>query len=69
MLANINIKFFLYISKKGQIDRLCDRVLDASENWKVSAEGYARTKKWDLYMEAYEDVLKPYAVPNEHPGM
>lgn len=52
------VKFFLYISKKEQRDRLRDRVLDPSENWKVSAEDYVRTKKWDLYMEAYEDALK-----------
>jgi len=52
------VKFFLYISKKEQRDRLRDRVLDPSENWKVSADDYARTKKWDLYMEAYEDALK-----------
>ena len=52
------VKFFLYISKKEQTDRLRDRVLDPSENWKVSADDYARTKKWDLYMEAYEDALK-----------
>lgn len=52
------VKFFLYISKKEQTDRLRDRVLDPSENWKVSAEDYARTKKWDLYTEAYEDALK-----------
>ena len=52
------VKFFLYISKKEQIDRLRDRVLDPSENWKVSADDYGRTKKWDLYMKAYEDALK-----------
>ena len=52
------VKFFLYISKKEQTDRLRDRVLDPSENWKVSAEDYARTKKWDLYIKAYEDALK-----------
>jgi PPK2 family polyphosphate:nucleotide phosphotransferase len=52
------VKFFLYISKKEQTDRLRDRVLDPSANWKVSAEDYARTQKWDLYMEAYEDALK-----------
>lgn len=52
------VKFFLYISKKEQTDRLRDRVLDSSENWKVSAADYERTKKWDLYMEAYEDALK-----------
>jgi PPK2 family polyphosphate:nucleotide phosphotransferase len=52
------VKFFLYISKEEQRDRLRDRVLDPSENWKVSAEDYVRTKKWDLYIEAYEDALK-----------
>lgn len=52
------VKFFLYISKKEQIDRLRDRVSDPSENWKVSADDYGRTKKWDLYMKAYEDALK-----------
>ena len=52
------VKFFLYISKKEQTDRLRDRVLDPSENWKVSADDYGRTKKWDLYMKAYEDALK-----------
>ncbi|HJS63419.1 MAG TPA: PPK2 family polyphosphate kinase [Nitrososphaeraceae archaeon] len=52
------VKFFLYISKKEQRDRLRDRLLDPSENWKVSADDYERTKKWDLYIEAYEDALK-----------
>ena len=52
------IKFFLYVSEKEQRDRLRDRILDPSENWKVSSDDYDRTKKWQIYMKAYEDVLK-----------
>ncbi len=52
------IKIFLYISKQEQKKRLDDRINDPKENWKVSMDDYQRSKKWNRYMDAYDQVIK-----------
>lgn len=52
------IKIFLHISKDEQKKRLDDRINDWKENWKVSMDDYDRSKKWNQYMIAYNEVVK-----------
>jgi PPK2 family polyphosphate:nucleotide phosphotransferase len=59
------LKFFLHVSQKEQHKRFLDRIIDPDDNWKFSTGDMAESKKWDNYMDAYQDALratsKPYA--------
>ncbi|HVY72401.1 MAG TPA: PPK2 family polyphosphate kinase [Verrucomicrobiae bacterium] len=60
LLAENNViflKFFLYVSKEEQARRLRDRLKDPSKNWKFEKGDLKTRKRWDDYMEAYEDAL------------
>ena len=52
------LKFFLHISKDEQKERLQERLDDPTKNWKFNEGDLAERKRWDQYMEAYEDVLR-----------
>jgi PPK2 family polyphosphate:nucleotide phosphotransferase len=68
------LKFFLWISKEEQAERLAARLEDPSKNWKFSAEDTKERRYWDQYVEAYEAVLQKcstdvapwYVVPSNH---
>ena len=68
------LKFFLYISKDEQKQRLLDREKEVEKAWKLSAGDWHEREHWDEYMKAYEDVLshcsKPHApwylIPANH---
>ncbi|MBV7335672.1 polyphosphate kinase 2 family protein [Chloroflexi bacterium TSY] len=51
------LKFFLYISKDEQKERLQARLDEPHKNWKFSRGDLAERKLWADYVEAYEDAL------------
>jgi PPK2 family polyphosphate:nucleotide phosphotransferase len=57
------LKFFLNVSQKEQHKRFLDRIVDPDDNWKFTTADWAETKKWDRYMEAYEDALRATSKP------
>lgn len=52
------LKFFLHISKDEQKRRFEARMQDTSRNWKLSLPDFEERQHWDVYQEAYEDVLR-----------
>jgi PPK2 family polyphosphate:nucleotide phosphotransferase len=59
------LKFFLNVSQKEQHKRFLERVTDPEHFWKFNSSDMAESKKWDKYMDAYQDALaatsKPWA--------
>jgi PPK2 family polyphosphate:nucleotide phosphotransferase len=51
------VKFFLYIDKAEQRDRLQARLDDPAKHWKFNIADLAERKLWSDYMAAYEDAL------------
>ena len=61
LLADENtviLKFFLHISWEEQKKRMEKRLTDPTKNWKFSPSDLKERKRWDDYMEAYEDALR-----------
>jgi PPK2 family polyphosphate:nucleotide phosphotransferase len=59
------LKFFLNVSQKEQHKRFLERVTDPEHFWKFNSGDMAESKKWDEYIDAYQDALaatsKPWA--------
>ncbi|MEO7176112.1 MAG: PPK2 family polyphosphate kinase [Saprospiraceae bacterium] len=53
----IILKFFLHISKQEQHKRLETRISDPEKKWKYNANDNKEAKKWDDYMDAYQNIL------------
>jgi PPK2 family polyphosphate:nucleotide phosphotransferase len=51
------LKFFLYISKDEQKQRLQDRIDKPEKHWKLAPSDFAERQLWDQYIEAYEAML------------
>jgi PPK2 family polyphosphate:nucleotide phosphotransferase len=51
------LKFYLHIDKDEQKERLQARLDDPTKRWKFRLGDLEERKRWDEYMEAYEDVL------------
>ncbi len=51
------LKFFLYISKDEQKQRLEERLKQPDKHWKFNPEDIKERELWDDYMKAYEAVL------------
>ncbi|MCC6453986.1 MAG: polyphosphate kinase 2 family protein [Caldilineaceae bacterium] len=51
------VKFCLYISKDEQKERLQARLDDPTKHWKFDVNDLAERKRWDAYMDAYEEML------------
>jgi PPK2 family polyphosphate:nucleotide phosphotransferase len=51
------LKFFLYISKDEQKQRLQARLDDPNKRWKFAVGDLKERELWDDYVDAYEDVL------------
>ncbi len=51
------IKLFLHISKEEQKRRLEERLEDPTKQWKISASDIPERRRWDDYVEAYEETL------------
>jgi PPK2 family polyphosphate:nucleotide phosphotransferase len=58
------IKFFLHLSKKEQKKRFLERIDKPEKNWKFSAADAAERKLWDIYQDAYAEMLS--ATSMEH---
>jgi PPK2 family polyphosphate:nucleotide phosphotransferase len=55
--GTIVVKFFLYISKDEQEERLLERQQDPRKAWKLSVGDWKERELWDSYIEAYETAL------------
>ena len=59
------VKLFLHIGKDEQRKRLQTRQDDPNRHWKLDAADFEERKRWDAYIEAYEDAIarcnKPHA--------
>ncbi|HVR09759.1 MAG TPA: polyphosphate kinase 2 family protein [Thermoanaerobaculia bacterium] len=51
------LKFFLYIDRDEQRQRLEERLANPEKRWKWSAADLEDRKRWDDYMAAYEDAI------------
>ena len=68
------LKFFLYISKKEQAERLTDRLVNPSKNWKFAESDLETRRLWDEYQKAYQDMVNEtsheaarwHLVPGDH---
>jgi len=68
------LKFFLHISRQEQKDRLQARLDDPTKRWKFNPDDLEERKRWNDYMDAYEEVLRRtstdcapwYVVPANH---
>lgn len=52
------MKFFLHISKKEQRRRFEAIESKPLEAWRVTAEDWARNKKYESYLQAYEEMME-----------
>ncbi len=52
------LKFFLYISKEEQRERLIARLRDPEKNWKFNENDLKEREHWDAYMHAYDITLR-----------
>ncbi|NLZ56521.1 MAG: polyphosphate kinase 2 family protein [Clostridiaceae bacterium] len=55
------IKFFLYISKEEQRNRLLSRLDEPDKNWKFSVSDIEEREHWDDYHRAYEEMIQATA--------
>lgn len=51
-------KFYLNLSKQEQKRRFLQRLEDPTKYWKYSAADTSERKRWDEYMQAYEDAIR-----------
>ena len=54
----IIIKFWIHITKEEQLARFESRKVDTVKNWKLTDEDWRNREKWDVYLEAVEDMLE-----------
>lgn len=52
------LKFFLHISRAEQRERLIDRLVDPTENWKFRAGDLEDRRRWSAFTAAYRDALR-----------
>jgi PPK2 family polyphosphate:nucleotide phosphotransferase len=57
------LKFYLHISKEEQKRRLLDRVNRPDKYWKFNPEDLNERRRWNEYMQAYEDALSKTSTP------
>ncbi len=51
-------KFFLYIDRDEQRERLQARIDDPDKRWKFSAADLPERERWDSYRKAFEEMLE-----------
>jgi PPK2 family polyphosphate:nucleotide phosphotransferase len=69
--GTVIIKIFLHLSKEEQKNRFLRRIRREDKQWKFNEADLKERKRWDEYMQVYEDVLNNtstsfapwYAVP------
>lgn len=52
------LKFYLHISQEEQHQRLEERKINPKKFWKHNDEDWETSKKWNEYMDAYEDIFQ-----------
>ena len=52
------LKFYLHISKEEQKERLQARLNEPNKRWKFNPADLGERKRWDDYMQAFEDVFE-----------
>jgi PPK2 family polyphosphate:nucleotide phosphotransferase len=52
------LKFYLHISPEQQKKRLLERVTNPKKFWKHNDGDWETVKKWDIFMDAYQEVFK-----------
>ena len=52
------LKFFLFIDKQEQAERLQARLDDPDKHWKFNKGDLKERKLWDVYQKAYNDMLE-----------
>jgi PPK2 family polyphosphate:nucleotide phosphotransferase len=52
------LKFFLHISREEQRKRFLARLEEPAKRWKFNMDDIAERKRWDAYMDAYEDAIR-----------
>jgi PPK2 family polyphosphate:nucleotide phosphotransferase len=57
-------KFFLNVSKKEQKRRLLERLQRPDKNWKFSPADLRERKRWDDYMDAYQEMIARTSSPH-----
>jgi PPK2 family polyphosphate:nucleotide phosphotransferase len=57
------LKFFLNVSQPEQHKRFLERVTDPEHHWKFNAGDMAESRKWDEYMDAYQDAMRATSKP------
>jgi polyphosphate kinase 2 (PPK2 family) len=55
--GTIILKFFLNVSKEEQKKRFLERIDNPEKNWKFSVADAQERKRWDDYMDAYNEML------------
>ena len=68
------IKFFLFIDRDEQLERLRSRYVEPAKRWKFSVGDLDERKLWDDYRAAFEDALSKcstkvapwYLIPSNH---
>ena len=56
--GTVILKFYLNISKAEQKERLQSRLDDPTKNWKFNPGDLEERKRWDDYMDAFQDALE-----------
>jgi len=55
--GTVLVKFWLHISKEEQLARFEDRSATEYKSWKLTDEDWRNREKWDVYVQAVEDML------------
>jgi PPK2 family polyphosphate:nucleotide phosphotransferase len=50
-------KIFLHVSREEQKRRFIERLKEPQKNWKLSPSDVRERKRWDDYVEAYEEMI------------
>lgn len=58
------VKLFLHISKDEQRARLQARLDEPDKHWKFNVSDLEERKRWDAYIEAYEEALTRTSAPH-----
>jgi len=51
------LKFYLHIDREEQKKRFLERLENPRKQWKFNPKDIAERKRWDEYMQAYEDAI------------
>jgi len=52
------LKFYLHISPEEQKERLMERTTNPKKFWKHSDGDWNTVKKWDIFMDAYQEIFE-----------